>query len=151
MLRVVVLCMVAALIVACGSSKPTTTASSSKKKTATTTKTTTKSSSSSSSVKVGTVTTGQASYYADKFNGNTTASGEKYSKKALTCAHRTYPFGTILKVTNTSNGKSVQLRVNDRGPFKAGRIVDVSGAAADKLDMKKAGVINVKVEVISLP
>ena len=144
--------MIAALMVACSSSSSVSpSSSSSKKKTTTTTKSTTSSSSTSSAVKVGTVTTGQASYYADKFNGNTTASGEKYNKNALTCAHRTYPFGTVLKVTNTTNGKSVQLRVNDRGPFKAGRIVDVSGAAADKLDMKKAGVVNVKVEVISVP
>jgi len=146
--KILFLTIIASAVVACSSSKP---ASSVKKKTTTTKSTSSKSKSSSSTVKVGTVTTGQASYYADKFNGNTTASGEKYNKKAMTCAHRTYPFGTVLKVTNTTNGKSVQLRVNDRGPFKAGRIVDVSGAAADKLDMKKAGVVNVKVEVISVP
>lgn len=100
---------------------------------------------------MGAVTTGQASYYSDKLHGNTTANGEKYDKRAMTCAHKTYPFGTMLKVTNTTNGKSVTLRVNDRGPFKAGRIVDVSGAAAEKLDMKTAGVVNVKVEVVKLP
>ena len=151
-MRLAALSLVAALFVACSSSSHVvSSSSSSKKKPTTTTKTTTKNTSNSSAAKVGAVTTGQASYYADKFNGNKTASGEKYNKKALTCAHRTYPFGTVLKVTNTTNGKSVQVRVNDRGPFKAGRIVDVSGAAADKLDMKKAGVINVKVEVVSLP
>ena len=151
-MRLAALSLVASLLVACSSSSHVvSSSSSSKKKPTTTTKTTTKNTSNSSAAKVGAVTTGQASYYADKFNGNKTASGEKYNKKALTCAHRTYPFGTVLKVTNTTNGKSVQVRVNDRGPFKAGRIVDVSGAAADKLDMKKAGVINVKVEVVSLP
>ncbi|MCQ2228884.1 MAG: septal ring lytic transglycosylase RlpA family protein [Bacteroidales bacterium] len=107
--------------------------------------------SSTGGLKVGAVTTGQASYYSDKLHGNTTANGEKYDKRAMTCAHKTYPFGTMLKVTNTTNGKSVTLRVNDRGPFKAGRIVDVSGAAAEKLDMKTAGVVNVKVEIVKLP
>ena len=94
---------------------------------------------------------GQASYYADKFHGRATASGEKYDKKKLTGAHRTLPFGTIVRVTNTANGKSVDVRINDRGPFKAGRIVDVSRAAAEKLDMIKAGVINCTMEVISQP
>ncbi len=112
-----------------------------------------KSSSSSSSSKksTGKVEKGQASYYADKFQGKATASGEKYDKKKLTGAHRTLAFGTVVRVTNTANGKSVDVTINDRGPFKAGRVVDVSRAAAEQLDMIKAGVINCTVEVISTP
>lgn len=94
---------------------------------------------------------GQASYYADKFHGKATASGEKYDKSKMTCAHRTLPFGTKLRVTNTANGKSVDVTVNDRGPFKEGRVVDVSRAAAEKLDMIQSGVINCTVKVISTP
>ena len=95
--------------------------------------------------------TGKASYYADKFHGRPTASGEKYDKRALTAAHRTLDFGTKVKVTNLSNGKSVTVRINDRGPFVEGRIIDLSSAAADKIDMKTAGVVNVKVEILSAP
>lgn len=111
------------------------------------------SSSSSSTTKktTGKVEKGQASYYADKFHGRATASGEKYDKTKMTGAHRTLAFGTVVRVTNTANGKSVDVRINDRGPFKAGRIVDVSRAAAEKLGMIQAGVINCTVEVISTP
>lgn len=111
------------------------------------------SSSSSASGKKGTgkIEKGQASYYADKFHGRATASGEKYDKRKMTGAHRTLPFGTIVRVTNTATGKSVDVRINDRGPFKAGRVVDVSRAAAEKLGMIQAGVINCTVEVISTP
>ena len=111
------------------------------------------SSSSSSSAKktTGKVEKGQASYYADKFHGRATASGEKYDKRKMTGAHRTLPFGSVVRVTNTANGKSVDVRINDRGPFKAGRIVDVSRAAAEKLGMIQAGVINCTMEVISTP
>lgn len=129
----------------------------SSKKTSTTTKgntsskTTTNSGKTSTKKTTGKTEKGQASYYADKFHGCATASGEKYDKKKLTGAHRTLPFGTIVRVTNTANGKSVDVRINDRGPFKAGRIVDVSRAAAEKLDMIKAGVINCTMEVISQP
>ncbi len=107
--------------------------------------------SSSSSKSTGKVEKGQASYYADKFHGKATASGEKYDKTKLTGAHRTLAFGTVVRVTNTANGKSVDVRINDRGPFKAGRVVDVSRAAAEKLGMIQAGVINCTVEVISEP
>lgn len=129
----------------------------SSKKTSTTTKgntsskTTTNSGKTSAKKTTGKTEKGQASYYADKFHGRATASGEKYDKKKLTGAHRTLPFGTIVRVTNTANGKSVDVRINDRGPFKAGRIVDVSRAAAEKLDMITAGVINCTMEVISQP
>lgn len=99
----------------------------------------------------GKVEKGQASYYADKFQGRSTASGEKYDKRKFTGAHRTLPFGTVVRVTNTATGQSVDIRINDRGPFKAGRVVDVSRAAAEKLGMIQAGVINCTVQVISKP
>lgn len=94
---------------------------------------------------------GEASYYADKFEGKSTASGEPYSGKKMTAAHRTLEFGTIVRVTNLANGKSVEVRINDRGPFKKGRIIDVSKAAAKQLDMLTAGVIQCTVEVIKTP
>lgn len=83
---------------------------------------------------------GEASYYADKFNGRRTASGERFSNNEMTAAHRTLPFGTMLRVTNQANGRSVVLRVNDRGPFIKGRIVDVSKTAAREIGMIGAGV-----------
>ncbi|RMD75523.1 MAG: septal ring lytic transglycosylase RlpA family protein [Bacteroidetes bacterium] len=94
---------------------------------------------------------GLASYYADKFAGKPTASGELYDPAKMTAAHKTHPFGTILRVTRLDNGKSVEVRVNDRGPYVAGRVVDVSRAAAEKLDLIKDGMARVKVEVVRLP
>ncbi len=92
---------------------------------------------------------GKASYYADKLHGNETASGEKYDKFAFTAAHRTLPFGTWVRVTNLWNGKSVEVKINDRGPFgNDGRVIDVSKQAALDLQMITAGVVDVKVEVI---
>ncbi len=91
---------------------------------------------------------GQASYYADKFNGKTTASGEKFSNKKLTAAHKTLPFGTMVRVTNLANGKSVDVRINDRGPFVKGRIIDLSKAAAQKIDMLQTGIAEVTIEVL---
>ncbi len=91
---------------------------------------------------------GKASFYADKFEGRSTASGEKYSHTKLTAAHLTLPFGTKVKVTNLSNKKTAIVRINDRGPFVQGRIIDLSKAAAMKLDFIKAGVAEVKIEVI---
>ncbi len=146
-IRVTCVLLMAVVFVSCGSSKNCTSAPTKKA----TVSTSTTSKTAMNGVKVGTITTGQASYYSDKLHGNTTASGETYDKRAMTCAHKTYPFGTVLKVTNMSNGNSVKVTVNDRGPFKAGRIVDVSGAAAEKLGMKMAGVVSVKVEIIKLP
>jgi len=90
--------------------------------------------------------TGKASYYAKKFNGRATASGEKYRSSQKTAAHRTLPFGTKVKVTNLSNGKSVKVRVNDRGPFVAGRIIDISGKAAKQIGLISQGIGNVKIE-----
>lgn len=90
--------------------------------------------------------TGHASYYANKFEGRKTASGEIFSNKKMTAAHLTLPFGTIVKVTNLKNNKSVIVRINDRGPYIKGRIIDLSKVAADSLDMVHAGWVKVKVE-----
>jgi rare lipoprotein A (peptidoglycan hydrolase) len=92
---------------------------------------------------------GSASWYGAE-QGHHTASGERFDPDALTAAHRHLPFGTILLVTNTLNGRSVEVRVNDRGPWVHGRIVDVSSAAADVLQMKQQGTVPVLIEVIKL-
>ncbi len=97
------------------------------------------------------VQVGYASYYGREFIGRKTASGELYDPSKLTAAHPTLPFNTYIKVTNLENNKSVILRINDRGPFKKNRIIDVSEKAADLLDFKKKGIVLVKVEVISWP
>jgi rare lipoprotein A len=89
--------------------------------------------------------TGMASYYAESYNGKKTANGEIYNSSALTAAHKTLPFGTKVKVTNLSNGKSVKVRINDRGPFVTGRIIDLTKKAAKKIDMVNAGVVKVKI------
>lgn len=78
---------------------------------------------------------GSASYYAAKFNGRRTASGERFDNAAMTAAHRTLPFGTLVRVTNLANGRSVVVRINDRGPFSAGRMIDVSRAAAEEIGL----------------
>ena len=91
---------------------------------------------------------GLASYYSDKFDGLATASGEIYNKEDFTAAHRTFPFGTIVLVTNLSNNLSVMVRINDRGPHKEDRIIDLSRAAAEKIDMIRAGVVEVKITVL---
>lgn len=91
---------------------------------------------------------GKASYYADKFEGKPTASGEKYKHSKLTAAHKTLPFGTVVKVTNVGNGKSVEVRINDRGPFVEGRVIDLSRSAAEKIDLIHVGVADVKIEVV---
>ena len=83
---------------------------------------------------------GKASFYSKKATGARTASGERLHHDSLTCAHRTYPFGTILKVTNLRNGLTVNVRVTDRGPFGQGRIIDLSYAAAKALGMLSQGV-----------
>lgn len=93
--------------------------------------------------------TGIASYYADKFEGRKTASGEIYRHDKLSAAHRTLPFGTRLRVTNLANEKSVEVIVNDRGPFTKGRIVDVSKLAAEKLDFINQGLTKVEIVVLS--
>lgn len=90
----------------------------------------------------------EASYYANAFHGKKTSNGERFNMNDLTCAHKELPFNTVLKVTNLRNGKSVQVRVNDRGPFIKGREIDLSRAAAVKLDMIKSGTAKVKLEVV---
>jgi rare lipoprotein A len=92
---------------------------------------------------------GKASYYGEKLQGRKTASGQKYDKKKFTCAHKTHPFGTMLRVTRVDDNRSVLVTVNDRGPFAEGRVVDVSGIAAERLGMVKEGIIAVKIEVVS--
>ena len=92
------------------------------------------------------VQTGKASYYAKKFSGRKTASGERLHHDSLTCAHRTYPFGTQLKVTNPANGKTVIVRVTDRGPYVRGRIIDLSVRAARELGIIAQGIATVVVE-----
>ncbi|WP_017257033.1 septal ring lytic transglycosylase RlpA family protein [Pedobacter arcticus] len=88
---------------------------------------------------------GKASYYADKFNGRKTASGERFRNSKLTAAHKTLPFGTKVKVTNLRTGESVKVRINDRGPFVAGRIIDLSKKAARRIGIKDEGVGNVEI------
>nr|WP_296748147.1 septal ring lytic transglycosylase RlpA family protein [Thioalkalivibrio sp.] len=96
----------------------------------------------------GAVEVGKISFYGSKFHGRRTASGERFDQNALTAAHPRLPFGTRLRVTNLSNGKSVVVRVNDRGPFIKNRILDVSRAAARELEMIDAGVVRARVEVL---
>lgn len=90
---------------------------------------------------------GKATFYSKRSTGARTASGVRLHHDSLTCAHRTYPFGTLLKVTNLSNGKSVVVKVTDRGPFARGRIIDLSWRAAKELGILSKGVSTVKVEV----
>jgi rare lipoprotein A len=93
--------------------------------------------------------TGYASWYGGKFHGRYTASGEIYDMNKLTAAHKTLPFGTMVKVINTENGKSIVVKINDRGPFVEGRIIDLSRAAAEKIGMLKTGIAKVIVEIVS--
>lgn len=91
---------------------------------------------------------GKASYYSNGLHGRRMSNGERYDRNAFTCAHRTLPFGTRLKITNPRNGKSVIVRVTDRGPFVRGRVVDLSYAAARELGTLASGVAYVKVELV---
>jgi len=92
---------------------------------------------------------GLATFYGDEQQGGPTASGERFDKRKLTAAHRSLPLGTRVRVTNTKNGRSVEVRINDRGPYgHGGRIIDLSEAAARRLDMIDAGVVPVIVEVL---
>lgn len=94
---------------------------------------------------------GKASYYSKRATGARTASGQRLHHDSLTCAHRYYPFGTHLKVTNLRNNKSVIVKVIDRGPFGRGRIIDLSWAAAKEIGMIAQGVASVKVEIVEKP
>jgi rare lipoprotein A len=91
---------------------------------------------------------GKASFYADKFNGRNTASGEPYRPGKLTAAHNTLPFGTVVRVTNPQNHRSVKVTVHDRGPHARGRIIDLSKKAARKIDIIDAGVAPVTLRVV---
>ena len=94
------------------------------------------------------IQTGKASFYADSFEGSPTASGEKYKKNKFTAAHKALPFGTVVKVTNLANKESVNVTINDRGPFVEGRVIDLSKAAAEKLKFFSKGVADVSIEVV---
>ena len=91
---------------------------------------------------------GVASYYADRFHGRQTASGEPYDRNAYTAAHRRLPFGTKVQVTRLDTGSSVAVRINDRGPFVKGRVIDLSYAAAKKLGMLRRGLVKVRVVLL---
>jgi len=91
---------------------------------------------------------GLASWYGGKFNGRKTASGEIFDTNKFTAAHRSLPFGTLVRVTNLMNGKVTVVRITDRGPFVAGRVIDLSRIAAFELDMFKYGIVPVKIEVV---
>jgi rare lipoprotein A len=92
---------------------------------------------------------GLASYYGREHHRGPTASGERFDMHALTAAHRSLPFGTRLKVTNLANGRSVVVRINDRGPFVRSRVVDLSRAAAAELDFIRSGVTRVRLETLA--
>jgi len=91
---------------------------------------------------------GIASWYGKKFHGKKTASGEKYNMRKLTAAHLTLPFGTMVKVTNLENGKKVVVKINDRGPYAKGRIIDLSRKAAKKIGMFQSGIARVRIRVV---
>jgi rare lipoprotein A len=92
---------------------------------------------------------GEASYYGKELAGNRTASGERFNPAALTAAHRTLPLGSKIRVTNKGNGRSVVVRINDRGPFTKHRLIDVSYAAAQRIQMVQAGTARVRLELLS--
>lgn len=101
------------------------------------------------SAQVGYTQQGKASYYAAKFDGRLTANGEKFTNKELTAAHPSLAFNSIVKVTNVNNGKSVIVRINDRGPHTKARILDMSKSAAQEIGMIQSGIATVNIEVIS--
>ncbi|MDX2319576.1 MAG: septal ring lytic transglycosylase RlpA family protein [Moritella sp.] len=91
---------------------------------------------------------GEASWYGNKYHGKRTASGEKYNMRAYTAAHKTLPFGTIVRVTNTANNKSVDVKINDRGPFVRGRIIDLSQKAFEQIGSTHKGVVPVRIDIL---
>ena len=102
--------------------------------------------------RAGEAETGLAVYYADSLHGRPTASGAPYDKDAFTAAHRSLPFGTRVRVVRLDNRRSVEVEINDRGPFgDADRVIDLSRAAAERLDMIREGVVEVRIEVLSTP
>jgi rare lipoprotein A len=92
---------------------------------------------------------GLAAVYSDKLQGHKTASGQAFSQSKLTAAHPSLAFGTKVKVTNTKNNKTVEVRINDRGPTQAGRVIDMSSAAASKIGLSKKAMVPVKLEVVA--
>ena len=98
--------------------------------------------------KEGKLMAGSASWYGGQFHGRKTANGERFNMHELTAAHRSLPFGTKVRVTNQKNGKSVVVRINDRGPYAGGRVIDLSRGAAQALSMVGAGVAPVKLQVL---
>ena len=94
---------------------------------------------------------GIASWYGSQFHGRRTANGEVYDMYGVSAAHRTLPFGTLVEVENLDNGKRLLVRINDRGPFVDGRIIDLSYGAAEKLDMVTAGVVEVRLTLVERP
>jgi rare lipoprotein A len=107
--------------------------------------------SSTFAAKPGQIESGIASYYHDSLHGNKTASGQIYDKTKISAAHKTLPLGSRVRVTDVRTGKSIDVRVNDRGPFVKGRIIDLSRQAAKELGLLRKGVTKVKVEVLSVP
>jgi rare lipoprotein A len=101
--------------------------------------------------KPGDTETGMASWYGHPYHGRPAANGEIYDMEKLTAAHRTLPFNTFVRVENLANGKSVEVRITDRGPFVGGRVIDLSHAAAQKIEMIGPGVANVRLVVITGP
>lgn len=99
----------------------------------------------------GEIQRGNASWYGERHHGRLTASGERFDMNDLTAAHRTLPMSSRVRVTNERNGRSVEVRINDRGPYGRGRIIDLSRAAARVLGMIEAGVVPVTVEILSVP
>ncbi|WP_076538675.1 septal ring lytic transglycosylase RlpA family protein [Shewanella sp. UCD-KL21] len=91
---------------------------------------------------------GQASWYGSKFHGRLTASGEKYNMRAYTAAHKTLPFGTIVRVTNTGNNKSIDVKINDRGPFVKGRVIDLSQKAFQQIASVDQGIVAIKIDIL---
>ena len=95
--------------------------------------------------------TGIASWYGPGFDGNLTANGEVYDMNGISAAHKTLPFGTIVRVVDLETGRSIVVRINDRGPFIEGRIIDLSKGAAEKLGMVERGIIQVGLRIVRWP
>ncbi|WP_139802441.1 septal ring lytic transglycosylase RlpA family protein [Aurantimonas sp. 22II-16-19i] len=91
---------------------------------------------------------GNASYYGTRFHGRRTANGERFNMNAMTAAHKSLPFGTKVRVTNRRNGKSVVVRINDRGPYAHGRVIDLSKAAASRIGMIHSGTAPVQIDIL---
>ena len=136
------------MIIGCSSSPRYTTGSRLNRSKSTKKIKSTSASSKNGKVKHRKVMTGVSSFYAEDFHGKLTANGEVYDMYGVTAAHKTLPLNTVCRVTNLANNKSLILRINDRGPYIKGRILDCSYGAAKKLDFIKEGTTNVKIEVI---